>query len=1403
MQRRIIFLIFTFCVLNCSLSGQDFCNAVKITDVLGNDDVIIDCAYPLTGNCLQLKATYPTFFETSSYKISSENYTPYGDFNSGTAMNADADDLFFDQIKIPFNFCYFGKNYNQVIVGSNGVLTFDVSQLGKINYPNVEDANPNISLPRNTIFGVFSDLVFSKGDDSEIYYSIIGTAPCRKLVVNFYKGRVLGCDQTVTSQIVLSEGSNIIEVFVENKPILCADAKFKNSLLGIINSNSTIGYSPANRNSGIWQAQNEAWTFTPNGNAITADVSWFNSKNQKVGTENTIKVCPESNDIYTVKVTYPICGNFNYVLEDTSSVTFATDFPLAKNFTKVFCGNQSFNVELNDYLAELTPQDPTNLNFTFHNSLSDAQNGLNSQPTNFMLSTNTIFYVRIQNKLDPNCFRTSVLNLNLISKSLLTNTVDICDINNDHVENNYQLSLLNPKLFGSPVNGSIHYFLSHTDAENNSNEVRNIDIVNGFQIFVNYKTATCNQTFGPITLNFLASPQVNSPIDFTFTTCDYLGDGSEPFEFEDVLGPLVTADPDVVLSFYASYENAYSGSGSTLSTIKEGQYQVFVRVEVPGGCFSIAVINFDITFTKIEAKDKSVYICFDGVQDVDVNLNDYTSEMLIEPIVGIITTFFASIADAELDQNPISNLQKITDDGNLVSKTFYVKFSDATDCYSVKALTINLVHIVIKQSKFDICDFKNDGQEIVGLSYLSQRIVGSQNATVTYYETLLDAQNNINNVTTFNVKNTAKLFVRIQLYVCSDIFEIEINLVPTPVIKELVSVVKNAVCDNNNDGLEPFNLTDFEAEIYSGADSVSFQYYKNYNPSTNSLTGLIGTPTGFIIPKSTLVYVKVSFASGCFSVSTLDIKLNFLPTIVLKSAVLQKCDYEFNLNESFDLKDALPQLFAQNENLLLLSDLKITYYKTEIDANAGSSSSQISSPVITMNSKTFVWVRFTSNSTSCYSVAPIELQTFIPPKAMNSVITGLCDENLDGLYDVDLTKFTDRMVYTPDVLNHFSFYLSKADADGDKNKILNPEKYSFNQNITRIWVRVQNIPGCFDTAFTDFKLGQKITIKNDKPYLLEACDTGNDGEELVDLTQFQTVIFNGLATFEYYPTFLDINQETNKIENPTAFLYNQNSGSQKVFVKVTTTGFCPDAVEIILSLKKTPMFSLPTYYFCPDGFVDIQPDFSKLNITDFEWLDPAGNIISTSKQLLGVKVAGVYKINVVAANGCSFTTDFNVEIYEVPVITNLVANGNSYTVTATGSKKILYSIDGIKFQESNVFYNLPFGVINFYVKFDGSLCLGIMKQGLVLDIKNAFTPNGDGINDTWVIDDLNVFDGKKANLKVFNKMKEKIYEQESATRLEWNGQTLSRVVATDSYWYVLTLADGRIFTGWVLLKNRN
>ncbi|MDN3692521.1 hypothetical protein QWZ06_09655 [Chryseobacterium tructae] len=107
--------------------------------------------------------------------------------------------------------------------------------------------------------GGYQDLVFSAGDSSEIYYSIVGNAPYRKFVISFYEGRVAGCTERSSSQIVLHETTNIIEVFVDKKMLPCSTRKFENALIGIINADGTAGYSPAMRNTGVWQASQEGW----------------------------------------------------------------------------------------------------------------------------------------------------------------------------------------------------------------------------------------------------------------------------------------------------------------------------------------------------------------------------------------------------------------------------------------------------------------------------------------------------------------------------------------------------------------------------------------------------------------------------------------------------------------------------------------------------------------------------------------------------------------------------------------------------------------------------------------------------------------------------------------------------------------------------------------------------------------------------------------------------------------------------------------------------------------------------------------------------------------------------------------------------------------------------------------
>ncbi|MBB4805812.1 gliding motility-associated-like protein [Chryseobacterium defluvii] len=1397
---RILQILFLF--ISVFASSQAPVN-VKVKDAFGNENFNVSCTNDLDANgCLQLHVEYPVLKETTSYEVGPQSYNPAVPMNQGTSLNANYDDLFAAKLDLPFRFCFFNQYFEALVVGSNGMVTFDQSQLGNINYPNVQWTNPSTSLPKNSIFGAYHDMVFSSGDQSEIYYSTVGTAPYRKFVINFYEGRIAGCTDRSSSQIVLHETTNVIEVFVDKKPAPCPTRKFENALIGVINSDGTAGFSPATRNTGNWQASQEGWRFSPLGNVIQPQVTWINAAGQTVGTGIQTNICPTQNEVYTANVKFNICGNSILTLTDDFALTFAANYPVAKNHTQNFCGNAPVNVNLNSLQSNLTSQNPANFNFSFHTSLQDAQSGQNALPSSYSLTANTVLYARIQNPSIPTCFRVAVLTLNFLTKNLLKDTVLLCDTNNNGIEQGYDLSLLNNQLF-APGTSGISYHLTQAAAQNNTNAILTADITTSTNIWVRLQDTNCTYVLGPVHFQFKPGADINSPIAFPYTICDINADNQEPFDFAVNVGPLVSSQSGATFTAYETYAAAFAGTSPGLGVIKGGQYQVFIRVQIPNGCFAVAQVNMDVMFTKIVVDEKHEYICFNGTDDVTVDLNTLSSGMLVSPTTVPVTEFYADFNSAMQGTATISSSQVITTNGNFVTKTFYVRFEQSDTCFTVKAINVHLVHPVAVQSNFTICDMDNDNTENVQLAQFSGAITGTQNATTVFYLTLADAQNGSNPITSVIVPGTKQIFVKVISHNCEQIYPVNLSLASTPAVNSPVTISLTNICDNNNDGAEIYNLTQAQAQIYSGSN-VTFTYYTSYDPATQVFSGEITNPAQFVVQGSVTVYVKVKFNNSvCFSVAQLNIQMTFLPPVVLNSAVLNTCDEDFNLSETFQLNNAISQLFIPSQNTQPLSDMTISYYSTAAEANVGNLANQIGNSITTSISTVEVWARFQSQTTGCYSVAPIQLNTYFPPKAINSTLT-VCDENLDGSYEVNLMSYTHLMVDIPNPVNTFTFYLTQQDAQNGVNAIANPQNFTANPFPAQIWVKVQNIPGCDDIASINFILGTKVVLQNNGPFQLNnVCDTGNDGIEIVNLTQFQSQMYSGAnVTFTYYPSQADLNAGTNAISTPANYQFNQNTGPDIIYVKVSVPGFCPAVAEIHLSLKPTPIFDIGTLYFCPDGSLDYTVQITNYIIVSYVWTDASGQVISTTDTISGITAVGMYSLTVTADNGCSYTDTFEIKHFDVPVIQKLEANGNTYTVYATGTQPIVYSIDGVTWQNSNVFYNLPTGITTFYVKYVEGDCI-VKQDGVILDIKNAITPNGDGFNDRWIVRDLHIFGNQKSNVKIYDRYGFKVFEQDTNTRIVWDGTIAGRTVPTASYWYVITLPDGRAFNGWVVVKSNN
>jgi gliding motility-associated-like protein len=69
-------------------------------------------------------------------------------------------------------------------------------------------------------------------------------------------------------------------------------------------------------------------------------------------------------------------------------------------------------------------------------------------------------------------------------------------------------------------------------------------------------------------------------------------------------------------------------------------------------------------------------------------------------------------------------------------------------------------------------------------------------------------------------------------------------------------------------------------------------------------------------------------------------------------------------------------------------------------------------------------------------------------------------------------------------------------------------------------------------------------------------------------------------------------------------------------------------------------------------------------------------------------------------------------------------------------------------------------------------------------VPNAFSPNGDGINDTWFIDPLYLFE--EAVVEVFNRYGQVIYRNRGYN-VPWNGTSNGTPVPTGTYYYIIDL----------------
>ena len=349
---------------------------------------------------------------------------------------------------------------------------------------------------------------------------------------------------------------------------------------------------------------------------------------------------------------------------------------------------------------------------------------------------------------------------------------------------------------------------------------------------------------------------------------------------------------------------------------------------------------------------------------------------------------------------------------------------------------------------------------------------------------------------------------------------------------------------------------------------------------------------------------------------------------------------------------------------------------------------------------------------------------------------------------------------------------------------------------------------CGNKSNRIFEVSNLVSLVNmTQPKDILQCKLLITGNETFDLSQQNSIILGNNQslndyTLKYFTSLADAQSNINPIINLTNF--NPTTNPQKIFARLNLTVLsnCFETRSFELFVGQTPSVNLqPNYINCSSNSILLNSSFNNLPTTNYLWSTGA------TTPSIEVSTPGINNVSVVASNSygnpaqtCENTKSIQVTISETPKIDHIetidwTIDENSITIIAPNNN-FEYSLDNVVYQDSPVFSNLKPGIYTVFVR-DKNGCGFISAEVFLLYYKKYFTPNGDGFNEYWRIENSEFESGLK--VVVFDRYG-KIITSFDSSSLGWDGTyNGSQELATD-YWFEVFRQDGRIHRGHFTLK---
>ena len=340
------------------------------------------------------------------------------------------------------------------------------------------------------------------------------------------------------------------------------------------------------------------------------------------------------------------------------------------------------------------------------------------------------------------------------------------------------------------------------------------------------------------------------------------------------------------------------------------------------------------------------------------------------------------------------------------------------------------------------------------------------------------------------------------------------------------------------------------------------------------------------------------------------------------------------------------------------------------------------------------------------------------------------------------------------------------------------------------------------------------------------CDGNVDGSgtiseqiALFDLTQWENDILDGESgvSASYYTSFDDASSGNNAIPNPTT--YNNNANPQTIYVSVTNDGFginpvtdgtgCSTIVQFDIYVPVPEIdLSASTDRICVDenGVPLTNKPLPILTATagpaaiaayNYQWSLNGVTIQGATNNTLTVTEPGEYTVTVsgpldldcinylsktIVISGVPDGFDANVTTFAFADSHQIIAEATS---TIPGIE-FWYSLDGGTPSLSGTFENVAPG-IHIVTITDGMNCWDKDITVSIIDYPHFFTPNGDGINDTWAI--IGQSEIPISQIYIFDRFG-KLLAQLDPDGAGWDGTYNGSQMPASDYWFKIIYIEG-------------